>query len=345
MSLLRPKFSKNISIDLGTANVLVYVAGQGIVINEPSVVAINNRTDQILAVGNDAKIMMGKTPQYITISRPLVDGVISDFEVTEKMIKHFMDKVHRQNFAFMPRSRVLVGVPLDVTEVERKAVEDAIIGAGAKEVFLIDEPMAAAIGAGLPVQDAQASMIVDIGGGTSDIAVISLGGIVTWKSLKLAGDKLSDAITQYVREKYNTLLGEKTSEAIKIRLGSVMPLEQELEMVVRGRDLMTGLPKEIVLNDTEVREAMSKIIRLIIENIKITIENTPPELVAELYERGIVVTGGGALLRKIDALIEKETKIPVHIAHDPLTTVVRGAGIVLEDLATLKNLLLPSSKG
>lgn len=337
-------FAKNISLDLGTANVLVYVAGQGIVINEPSVVAINNRTEQILAVGQDAKIMVGKTPSYITISRPLVDGVISDFEVTEKMIKHFIQKVHRENFAFMPRATVLVGIPLDVTEVERKAVEDAVIGAGAREVYLIEEPMAAAIGTGLAVSEPQANMIVDIGGGTTDIAVISLGGIVTWKSLKLAGDKLNDVIVQYVREKYNLLLGEKTSEQIKIAIGSAVPLNQELEMPVRGRDLLTGLPKEIVLTDEEIREAMSRIIKIIVENIKLTIENTPPELVSDLYQRGMVITGGGALLRGIDTLIEREIKIPVHIANDPLTTVVRGAGLVLEDLKNLSHLILPSSR-
>jgi rod shape-determining protein MreB and related proteins len=341
--LISQRITRNISIDLGTTNVLVYVAGQGIVINEPSVVAINNRTEQILSVGHDAKMMIGKTPNYITLSRPLIDGVISDFEVAEKMIKHFIAKIHRENFAFMPRSKVLIGVPLDVTEVERKAVEDAVIGAGAKEVFLIDEPMAAAIGAGLQVQEPHASMIVDIGGGTTDIAIISLGGIVTWKSLKFAGEKMDEVIIQYIREKYNMLLGDKTSELIKHRIGSADPLKENLTMDVRGRDLISGLPKEITVSDIEIREALLGIIRLIIDNIKLTIENTPPELVADLYQRGMVISGGGALLRNIDTLIEEETKIPVQVADDPLTTVVRGAGVVLEDLGNLNNLLLPSS--
>lgn len=343
-NLFSGKLSRNISIDLGTANILIYVAGQGIVVNEPSVVAVNNRTEQILAVGHDAKMMIGKTPNYITISRPLIDGVISDFEVTEKMIKHFIHKIHKENFAFMPRSKVLIGVPLDVTEVERKAVEDAVIGGGAKEVFLIDEPMAAAIGAGLQVQEPHANMIVDIGGGTTDIAIISLGGIVTWKSLKIAGDKMNDVIIQYIREKYNMLLGEKTSEQVKIEIGSAMELEEPLGMLIRGRDLVSGLPKEIEINDEEIRDALSKIIKLIIENIKITVESTPPELVADLYQRGMVITGGGSLLRKLDELIQKETKIPVHVADEPLTTVVRGAGAILEDMDALKGLLLPSSK-
>jgi rod shape-determining protein MreB len=342
-SLFGKNFSKDISIDLGTSTVLVYVAGQGIVINEPSVVAVNNRTEQILAVGNDAKIMMGKTPAYITISRPLVDGVISDFEVTEKMIKHFITKIQKEHFAFMPRAKVLIGVPLDITEVERKAVEDAVIGAGAKEVYLVEEPMAAAVGAGLQVQEAQANMVVDIGGGTTDIAVISLGGIVTWKSLKIAGEKLNDVIVQYIREKYNVLLGEKTSEQVKIQIGSALPLDEELEMQIRGRDLLTGLPKEITITSVEIREALSRMIKLIVENIKSTIENTPPELVADLYQRGMVITGGGALLRNIDKLIQRETRIPVHVANDPLTTVVRGAGLIMEDLNNAQGLLLASS--
>jgi len=338
------RMNRNISIDLGTTNVLVYVAGQGIVINEPSVVAVNNRTEQILAVGHDAKMMVGKTPSYITLSRPLIDGVISDFEVAEKMIKHFITKIQKEKFVIMPRSTVLIGVPLDVTEVERKAVEDAVIGAGAKEVHLVDEPMAAAIGSGLQVQEPHASMVVDIGGGTTDIAIISLGGIVTWKSLKMAGEKMDDVIVQYIRDKYNMLLGDKTSELLKIQIGSAEELDEGLNMDIRGRDLVSGLPKEINVTDVEIREALLKIIKLIVENIKLTVEATPPELVADLYQRGMVVTGGGALLRNIDKLIEKETKIPVHLADDPLTTVVRGAGIILEDLPNLSNLILPSSQ-
>lgn len=344
MFKLFKSFSKDIGIDLGTANILVYVKDQGIVINEPSIVAINNRTEKIVAVGEDAKIMMGKTPQHITVTRPLVDGIISDFEVTEKMIKHFIEKVHRESFTFMPRPRVVVGIPLDVTEVERKAVEDSVMGAGASEVLLIEEPMAAAIGAGLPIQEASGSMIVDIGGGTTEIAVISLGGVVSWKSLKLAGDKLNEAIVQYARDKFNLLLGERTAEKIKIQVGSVIPSEKTVKTVMRGRDILTGLPKEVQVTDAHVREAIIKPIKIIIENIKNTIENTPPELVSDLYERGMVLTGGGALLKGLDVLISQETKMPVHITDEPLTAVVRGTGKVLDDLDNLKDILLPSTK-
>lgn len=337
-------FSKDMGIDLGTANTLVYIKDQGIVINEPSVVAINNRNEKIVAVGEDAKIMLGKTPTHISVIRPLVDGIISDFEVTEKMIKHFIEKVHRESYTFVPRPRVVIAIPLDVTEVERKAVEDAVMGAGASEVLLIEEPMAAAIGAGLPIQEASGSMIVDIGGGTTEIAVISLGGVVSWKSLKLAGDKLNEAIIQYARDKFNILLGERSAEKIKIQIASLLPGDKPLETIMRGRDLLTGLPKEIKITDANVREAITKPIKLIVDNIKSTIENTPPELVADLYERGMVLTGGGALLKGIDQLISQETKMPVHITDEPLTAVVRGTGKVLDDIAGLKEILLPSTK-
>jgi len=337
-------FSKDIGIDLGTANILVYVKDQGIVINEPSIVAINNRTEKIVAVGDDAKVMLGKTPQHITVTRPLVDGIISDFEVTEKMIKHFIEKVHRESFTFMPRPRVVVGIPLDVTEVERKAVEDSVMGAGASEVLLIEEPMAAAIGAGLPIQEASGSMIVDIGGGTTEIAVISLGGVVSWKSLKLAGDKLNEAIVQYARDKFNLLLGEHTAEKIKIQIATIIPGDKPIKATIRGRDLLTGLPKEVQVTDANIREAIIKPIKLIVENIKTTIENTPPELVADLYERGMVLTGGGALIKGLDVLISQETKMPVHITDEPLTAVVRGTGKVLDDLDNLREILLPSTK-
>jgi len=337
-------FSKDIGIDLGTANTLVYVKDQGIIINEPSVVAINNRTEKIVAVGEDAKIMLGKTPQHITVTRPLVDGVISDFEVSEKMIKYFIEKVHRESFTFVPRPRVVIAIPLDITEVERKAVEDAVLGAGASDVLLIEEPMAAAIGAGLPIQEASGSMIVDIGGGTTEIAVISLGGVVAWKALKLAGDKLNEAIVQYARDKFNILLGERSAEKIKIQIASVLPLDEPLESIMRGRDLLTGLPKQIKITDSNIREAIIKPIKLVIENIKATIETTPPELVSDLYERGLVLTGGGVLLRGLDTLISQETKMPVHITDEPLTAVVRGTGKVLDDLDNLKEILLPSTK-
>lgn len=341
--LLR-KFSKDIGIDLGTANILVYVKDQGIVVNEPSIVAINNRTEKIVAVGDDAKIMLGKTPQHITVTRPLVDGIISDFEVTEKMVKHFIEKIHRESFTFLPRPRVIVSIPLDVTEVERKAVEDSVMGAGASEVLLIEEPMAAAIGAGLPIQEAAGSMVVDIGGGTTSIAVISLGGVVSWKSLKLAGDRLNDAIIQYARDKFNLLLGERTAEKIKIQVGSVMHSDKPIKTIMRGRDVLTGLPKEVQITDADIREAIIKPIKLIIENIKTTIENTPPELVSDLYEKGMVLTGGGALLKGLDILISQETKMPVHITDEPLTAVVRGTGKVLDDIDNLKEILLPSTK-
>jgi rod shape-determining protein MreB len=338
------RFSKDMGIDLGTSSTLVYVKEQGIVINEPSVVAINNRTEKIIAVGEDAKTMLGKTPQHITVTKPMVDGVISDFEVTEKMIKYFIEKVHRESMTFVPRPRVVIAIPLDVTEVERKAVEDAVLRAGASEVWLIEEPMAAAIGAGLPIQEASGSMVVDLGGGTTEIAVISLSGIVSWKSLKLAGDKLDEAIIQYARDKFNLLLGQRTAERIKIQIGSVLVPNQPLEAVMRGRDLITGLPKEIHITDSNVREAIIKPIRIIVDSIKATIESSPPELVSDLYEKGMVLTGGGALIRGLDELISKETKMPVYITDEPLTAVVRGAGKILDDLENLKEVLLPPTK-
>jgi rod shape-determining protein MreB len=338
------KFSKDMGIDLGTSSTLVYVKDQGIAINEPSVVAINNRTEKIIAVGDDAKTMLGKTPQHITVTKPMVDGVISDFEVTEKMIKYFIEKVHRESMTFMPRPRVVISIPLDVTEVERKAVEDAVLRAGASEVWLIEAPMAAAIGAGLPIQEASGSMVVDLGGGTTEIAVISLSGIVSWKSLKLAGDKLDEAIIQYARDKFNLLLGQRTAERIKIQVGSVLPLNQTLETIMRGRDLITGLPKEVHINDANVREAILKPIKVIIDSIKATIENSPPELVSDLYEKGMILTGGGALIRGLDEMISKETKMPVYITDEPLTAVVRGTGKILDNLEQLKDILLPPTK-
>lgn len=331
-------------IDLGTANTLVFVKDKGIVINEPSVVAVNTRSDQIVAVGNDARKMIGKTPQHIIATRPLVDGVISDFEVAEKMLKYFIDRVHRESSALAPRPRVVIGIPLDVTEVERKAVEDAALSAGAREVLLIEEPMAAALGARLPVRDATGHLVIDIGGGTTEIAVISLGGVVMSRSMRVAGDEITDAIIQYARDHFNLLLGERSAEDIKHKLGSAVPLDKPLEMKMRGRDLMTGLPREVVISDAQVREAIQKILKLMVENVKMTIESTPPELVADIYERGIIMSGGGALLRGLDKLLHQELNVPVQVVDDPLTAVVRGTGVVLEDVEAVRDLLLPSTQ-
>ena len=337
------KFSKDVGIDLGTANTLVYVKDKGIVINEPSVVAINLKNDQILAVGTEARKMVGKTPAHITAVKPLVDGVISDFEITEKMLKYFIDKIHQEGFNLLPRPRVVIGVPLDITEVERKAVEDAAVSAGAREVYLVDESMAAAIGCRLPIEEAIGNMIVDMGGGTTEISVISLGGIVTWKTIKIAGDEMNKNIIQYARSKFNLLLGEKVAEEIKIKIGSAAELKQPIEAQMRGRDLITGLPKEIIVNDEQIREALAKSIKVIIDNIKATLEITPPELVADIYERGILLTGGGALLKGIDIAISRATQIPVYVAEDPLTAVVRGTGYLLDDMRLLKNITAPAA--
>ena len=338
------RFSKNIAIDLGTANTLVYVKDKGIVINEPSVVAINTRNDQILAIGEDAQKMVGKTPAHIVAIRPLVDGVISDFEVTERMLRHFIEKVHHDNISFRPRPNVVIGVPLDITEVERKAVEDAVLQAGGREAFIIEEPMASAIGARLPVQESCGNLIVDIGGGTTEIAVISLCGIVNFRSLKIAGDEMTNDIIGFVRENFNLLIGEKTAQEIKIKIGSAITLKQELKTKMRGRDLVSGLPKEASISSPQVREAIRKSVRAIVNNIKDVIETTPPELVADIYKRGIVLCGGGALLNGLANLVHKEIQVPVNIADDPLTAMVRGAGIVLEDLDNLREIILPSTR-
>ena len=333
-------FSKDIGIDLGTANTLVYVKGRGIVINEPSVVAINEKTGQILAIGQEAKKMVGRTPAHIIASRPLVAGVVSDFEVTEQMLKFFIDKVHRESFSILPRPRVVVGIPSGVTEVEKRAVEDATRNAGAREVYLIEEPMAAAIGIRMPVQEATGNMIVDIGGGTTEVAVISLGGIVVSKSLRIAGDKLNEDIIHYAREEFNLLLGERTAEDIKLAVGSAYPLEDKIETTMRGRDIVTGLPKEVIVDDTQIRKALSRSIKVLINSIKATIEETPPELVADIMKRGIFLVGGGGLMRGLDQLVAEQTEMPVKLVEDPLTAVVRGTGIVLEDVDALKDVLV-----
>ena len=333
-------FSKDIGIDLGTANTLVYVRGKGIIINEPSVVAVNQKTGHIVAIGNEEKKMVGRTPAYITATRPLVEGVISDFEVTEEMLRYFIQKVHKETFSLFPRPRVVIGVPSEVTEVERRAVEDAARNAGAREVYLVEEPMAAAIGVRLPVQDAVGSMIVDIGGGTSDIAVISLGGIVVSRNLRIAGDKLNEDIIRFARDEHKLLLGERTAEDIKIAIGSAYELPEPMEATMRGRDLITGLPKEVVVDDSEIRRALQHSIRTLVSSIKSTVEATPPELVADIMHRGIVLTGGGALLRGLAVLIAEETRILTKVAEDPLTAVVRGTGIILEDIDKLREVLV-----
>jgi rod shape-determining protein MreB len=335
-------FSHDIGIDLGTANTLVYVKGKGIIINEPSTVAINQKTKQILAIGDEAKKMVGRTPAHIVAIRPLVDGVISDFEVTEQMLRYFIDKVHREKFSLFPRPRVIVGIPYGVTEVERRAVEEAAINAGAREVFLIEEPLAAAVGARLPVQEAAGNMIVDIGGGTTEVAVISLGGIVASRSLRIAGDELNQDIVEYARSQFNLLLGDRTAEEIKISIGSARDLRESLTFPMRGRDLVTGLPKEVIVNDEQIRAALQKSVRQIVEAVHQTMEETPPELVADIMDKGIVLAGGGALLKGLDQAISEATQTKVHIADDPLTSVVRGAGLVLEDLETLRQVLVPT---
>ncbi|MBI2054893.1 MAG: rod shape-determining protein [Candidatus Sungbacteria bacterium] len=333
-------FSKDIGIDLGTANTLVYVRGRGIVINEPSVVAINQKTGQILAIGTEAKHMVGRTPSHIVATRPLVQGVISDFEITEEMLRHFIQKVHNDSFSLLPRPRVAIGIPSGVTEVERRAVEDAARNAGAREVYLVEEPMAAAIGVRLPVQEALGSMVVDIGGGTTDIAVISLGGIVTSKNLRVAGDKLNEDIIRFAREEYKLVLGERTAEDIKIAIGSAVQLPQAMEATMRGRDVISGLPKEIVVDDSDIRRATRQSVATLVNAVKSAIEETPPELVADIMRRGIVLVGGGSLLRGLDQLIANETKISAYVAEDPLTAVVRGTGMILEDLDMLSNVLV-----
>ncbi len=333
-------FSYDIGIDLGTANTLVMVKGKGIIINEPSVVAIDKRTGKVQAVGAEAKRMVGRTPASIVAVRPLKDGVISDFEITERMLNYFITKVH-EKFSFMvPRPRVVIGIPSGCTEVEKRAVRDAALNAGARECYLIEEPMAAAIGAGLPVMEPTASMVVDIGGGTTEVAVIALGGIVASKSIRVAGDEMDEEIINYCRQHYSLLIGERMAEEVKIAAGSAFPLEEEIEVVLRGRDIVTGLPKEVTMSSVEVREAISAPVQAIVDAVKTTLEITPPELVADLMDRGIVLAGGGSLLRGLDRRIAYEAKAKVYVADDPLTCVVRGTGVVLEDLDRLRKVLV-----
>lgn len=335
------RFSRDIAVDLGTSHTRLFLKDKGIVMHEPSIVAINTRTNHILAVGQSARDMVGKTPPHITTSRPLTKGVISDFEVTQKMLTYFVDKVHEDAVAMAPRPRIIMSAPLEMTEVERKAMEDAALGAGGREVFLVEAPLAAALGAELPVEESLGSMIVDIGGGTTEIAVMSLSGIVTWKSLTVAGDEMTKNIMQYARDVFNLLIGDRVAELVKIRIGSTLDTGDRLEIDMRGRDLVTGLPKQVVVNEGQVREAMYRSLRTIVDTIKAAIEVTPPELVADIYERGVVLTGGGALLRGIERTLAKETDIPVRVADDPMTATVRGVGSLLSRETLLRDVALP----
>jgi len=336
-------FTRDIGIDLGTANTLVHMKGKGIVLREPSVVAVNNNTGEVLSVGLEAKNMIGRTPGNITAIRPMKDGVIADFQITQGMLKFFIRKVKGNNLLIRPRG--VVCVPSGVTEVEKRAVIDATLQAGAKEAYLIEEPMAAAIGANLPVEEPSGSMVVDIGGGTSEVAVISLGGIVVSRSLRIAGDELDDAIVHYVKKEYNLMIGERTAEEIKIHIGSAYPLESEEKFNISGRDLVTGLPKDRSISSEEIRGALAEPVNAIVDSIKYTLEKTPPELAADIMEKGIMLTGGGALLKGLDKLIREETGIPVNVAEFPLDCVVLGTGRVLDEIEVLKNVLISSNKG
>src|SRR6201996_1887409 len=328
--------SNDIGIDLGTANTLVYVKDHGIVLREPSVVAVQVGTSHVLAVGDEAKRMLGRTPGNIVAIRPLKDGVIADFEITEAMLRHFIHKVHNRRTLFKPRPRVVIAVPSGITEVEKRAVKESAWRAGAREVHLIEEPMAAAIGCGLPVQDAAGNMIIDIGGGTTEVALISLSGIVFSRSVRVAGDELDEAVAGYMKRAYNLMIGERTAEEIKIKIGSAYPMEKETTMEVKGRDLVAGLPKTLTITSQEVREAMAEPVQVIVESIRITLERCPPELSADLVERGIVLAGGGALLRGLDKLLAEETGLPVHVAEDPLSAVAEGTGKVLQEFEYMK---------
>lgn len=337
-------FAHDLAIDLGTANVLVLVKGKGIIINEPSVVAIHKKTKAILAVGREAKRMVGKTPVNIVAIRPLRDGVISDFDAAEQMLKYFIRRAHTTPRSFppkIPRPRVVIGIPSGVTEVERKAVIDAVLQSGARQVFLVEEPMAAAIGAGLPVEEARGNLVVDIGGGTTEIAVISLGGVVVSRSIRVAGDEMDEAIVDWAREKYNLLVGERSAEEIKIKIGSAWDLEMDQTSAsLRGRDLASGLPKEIEVEVFEVRQALWQTLKTITDMIRDVVEDTPPELLSDIYKEGAVLAGGGAQLKGIDRLVAEETKIPVRVAEDSQTAVVRGCGQVLEEMELLKKVCI-----
>lgn len=334
-----PLFSNDVGIDLGTANTLVYLRGKGIVVNEPSVVAVNQKTGQVVAVGRTAKDMLGRTPGHLRAVRPLVDGVVSDFEATEEMIAYLINQAQGVSRKLLG-PRAVIGVPAGITNVEMRAVKDAAQNAGAREVHIVEEPVAAALGVRMPIREAVGSMIVDIGGGTVDIAVLSLGGIVRAKNLRLAGDKLNQDIIGYVRSEFKILIGEKTAEEVKMAIGSVIEGDEQAQAVVRGRDLITGLPREIVLTDQDVREAISQSIDTLVESVREVLETTPPEILADVMRTGIVLVGGGALLKGLAQLLSQWLKVPVTVADDPLTAVARGTGVILENLETNLDLLL-----
>ena len=323
-------FSNDLAIDLGTANTLIYVEGQGIVLREPSVVAINTQTKEVQAVGSDAKEMLGRAPGNIEAIRPMKDGVIAHFEVTEKMIRHFIKKVHN-NRKTLVRPRVVVAVPSGITQVESRAVRDSALSAGAREVFLIEEPMAAAIGVDLPVQEPSGNLIVDIGGGTTEVAIISMSGVVFSKSVRVAGDEMNEAIINYIKKKYNLLIGERTAEAVKIEIGSAYPLEKSITMEVKGRDLVAGIPKTLIVSDEEIREALTETFSTIVEAVKIALERTPPELAADIVDKGVVVSGGGSLIKGLDTLLRESTGLPISLASEALSAVALGSGKVLFD--------------
>ncbi len=331
-------FSNDMGIDLGTATTLVFVKGEGVVLCEPSVVAIEKDTSHVLAVGDEAKRMLGRTPGNIVAIRPMRDGVIADFDITEAMLRYFIRKVQKRRVLFGPR--LIVAIPSGITEVERRAVRDSAVRAGAREIYLIEEPMAAAIGVGLPIQEPTANMIVDVGGGTTEIAIISLAGIVFSKSIRIGGDEMDMSIIEYIKKSYNLLIGERTAEDIKIKIGSAYPLEEELTLEVKGRDLVAGLPKMITITSEEIREALKEPIRAILDVVKISLERIPPELAADLIERGVVMAGGGSLLRGIDRLIAEETGLAVHIADDPMTAVALGTGKALSEIKYLRRVMV-----
>ena len=327
-------FSNDLAVDLGTANTVVFVKGKGIVLREPSVVAIHNESKEVIAVGSEAKQMLGRTPGNIVAIRPMRDGVIANFEVTEAMIKYFIRKVH--NRKTLVRPRVVIGVPSGITQVEKRAVRDSVASAGAREVYLMEEPMAAAIGVGLPIASPTGNMIVDIGGGTTEVAVISLSGIVYSRSVRVAGDEMDEAIINYIKRKYNLLIGERTSEEIKIKIGSAYPMEEKQEMEIKGRDLVAGIPKVLIINDEEIREALAEPVSTIVETVKIALERTPPELAADIVDRGIVMAGGCSMLKGLDLLLREETGLPIILAEDPLSAVALGTGKALDELELLK---------